>query len=54
MVRFIKVKCECRNEQVTSDCASMKVDCKVCNKRLVEPKGGKCVVVGGTIVGEME
>lgn len=54
MSKFMKVKCECGNEQVVFDSASTRVNCKVCNKRLVEPRGGKCAVVGGTIVSEMD
>lgn len=54
MVKFMKVKCECGNEQITSESASTRVKCRVCGKLLVEPKGGKAMVVGGTIVAEME
>ncbi|MEW5996859.1 MAG: 30S ribosomal protein S27e [Candidatus Micrarchaeota archaeon] len=54
MSRYMKVKCECGNEQVIFESASSRVGCRVCNKRLVEPRGGKCIVVGGTIVSEME
>ncbi len=54
MSKFMKVKCECGNEQVVFESASSRVNCKVCNKRLVEPRGGKCTVVGGTIVLEMD
>lgn len=54
MGKFMKVKCECGNEQVTSENAATRVKCRVCNKPLIEPKGGKAVVIGGTIVAEME
>jgi small subunit ribosomal protein S27e len=54
MGKFMKVKCECGNEQVTSENAATRVKCRVCNKPLIEPKGGKAVVIGGTIVSEME
>jgi ribosomal protein S27E len=54
MVKFMRVKCECGNEQMTSASAATKVDCNVCNKRLVEPRGGKAIVVGGTIVAEFD
>ncbi|HNT60567.1 MAG TPA: hypothetical protein PKJ97_01155 [Candidatus Bilamarchaeaceae archaeon] len=54
MAKFMRVKCECGNEQMTSETASTRVKCRVCGKPLVEPKGGKAVVVGGTIVAEMD
>lgn len=54
MSRYMKVKCECGNEQVIFENASLRVNCRVCNKRLTEPRGGKCAVVGGKIVSEMD
>lgn len=54
MAKFMKVKCECGNEQVTSATASTRVKCRVCGKPLIEPRGGKAIVLGGTILMEME
>lgn len=40
--KFIKVRCsKCKNEQITFGKSSTKVLCLVCNKVLLEPKGGK-------------
>ena len=39
--KFIKVKCECKNEQMVFERASTIVKCLVCDKVLAEPTGGK-------------
>jgi len=44
--KFIKVRCECKNEQNIFEKASTKVNCLVCNKPLAEPKGGKAKING--------
>ncbi len=41
---FVKVKCECGNEQITFSHASTSVKCSACGKLLVEPTGGKAKV----------
>ena len=39
--KFLKIKCKhCRNEQIVFNKASTEVKCLVCDKVLVEPKGG--------------
>ncbi|MGQ4833311.1 MAG: 30S ribosomal protein S27e [Candidatus Asgardarchaeia archaeon] len=42
--RFLKVKCECGNEQIVFNRSSTKVTCNVCGKVLVEPTGGKSII----------
>ncbi len=39
--KFIKVRCECKNEQIIFDKAAATIKCLVCNKVLAEPTGGK-------------
>ena len=42
---FLKVKClDCGNEQIVFDRAASKVQCVICGKTLVEPKGGKAEI----------
>lgn len=39
---FLKVKClDCGNEQIIFDRAASNVQCIICGKTLVKPKGGK-------------
>ncbi len=52
--RFFKIRCECGNEQVAFSHAAMTVKCLQCGKVLMEPMGGKAVIVSGTIVEEYE
>lgn len=48
--RFIRVKCpECGNIQVTFSHASTVVKCFKCGKILVEPSGGKAVIIAEVI-----
>lgn len=46
MSGFIKVACECKNEQVIFESASTQVKCLVCGKALATPTGGKARVLG--------
>jgi len=39
--KFIKVRCECKNEQVIFGKCASEVKCLVCGKVLAEPTGGK-------------
>lgn len=41
---FVKIKCECGNEQVTFTKASTAVICNGCGKTLVKPEGGKAKI----------
>ena len=55
MSNFIKVKCrECGGEQVTFTKPAMRVKCLKCGAILMEPTGGKGVLVGGEVVEEYE
>jgi len=44
--KFIKVRCECKNEQSVFNKASTRVNCLVCNKPLAVPTGGKADISG--------
>ncbi|MGB9719042.1 MAG: 30S ribosomal protein S27e [Candidatus Anstonellales archaeon] len=55
MSRFIKVRCkECSGEQVTFTHSTMQVKCLKCGAILMEPMGGKGVLVGGEVVEEYD
>jgi small subunit ribosomal protein S27e len=44
--RFLRVKCtDCENEQVVFGSASTHVQCVVCGRALVEPKGGRAKIL---------
>jgi len=42
--KFIKVKCECKNEQMIFDRPATVIKCLVCDKVLAKPTGGKLVI----------
>ena len=43
---FLKVKClDCDNEQIIFDRASSTVQCIICGKTLVSPRGGKSKII---------
>jgi small subunit ribosomal protein S27e len=44
--KFVKVRCECKNEQVIFNKAASEVKCLVCDKALATPKGGKANLIG--------
>ncbi|MFH1448367.1 MAG: 30S ribosomal protein S27e [Candidatus Micrarchaeota archaeon] len=46
MGRFLRVKCDCGNEQNIFGNASTEVKCLVCNKVLAEPQGSKALIKG--------
>ena len=46
MTGFIKVHCECKNEQVVFAKASTPITCLVCGKQLAKPTGGKASILG--------
>ena len=46
MSRFLRVKCECGNEQNVFGNASSIVKCQMCKKVLAEPHGSRAVVYG--------
>lgn len=46
MTSFIKVACECKNEQVIFAKASTPIKCLVCGKALAQPTGGKAAILG--------
>ena len=47
--KFIKVRCECKNEQIVFDRAATKVDCLVCGETLAESRGGKAKITARTL-----
>jgi len=46
MGRFLRVKCECGNEQNIFGNSSTVVKCMVCNRTLAEPTGSRAKVHG--------
>lgn len=42
--KFVKVKCECKNEQMIFEKTATKIECLVCGKVLAEPTGGKTLI----------
>jgi len=46
MSRFLRVKCECGNEQNIFGNASTEIKCLMCKKVLAEPRGSRAVVYG--------
>ena len=43
--KFLRIKCDdCGNEQIVFDHAVTPVKCLVCDKVLVEPRGGKAKI----------
>ena len=44
--KFLRVRCECKNEQVIFSRAASNVNCLVCNKPLAKPTGGSADVTG--------
>ncbi len=44
--KYVKVKCECGNEQVVFDHATTQVKCSKCKVVLVHPQGGKSLIHG--------
>ena len=43
--KFLKVRCECKNEQNIFEKCSTKVDCLVCGKPIATPQGGKAKLI---------
>ena len=48
--RFLRVRCECGNEQNVFGSPAMEVSCLVCAKPLLKPGGAKGVLAGKTKV----
>lgn len=44
--KFLRVKCECGNEQMIFGCTSTNVNCVMCKKLLAEPSGGHAAIHG--------
>jgi len=44
--KYLKVKCECGNEQNVFGNSAAKVTCLMCDKLLAEPTGGRARVYG--------
>lgn len=49
MSRFIRVKCECGNEQNIFGNAASEVKCLGCQKLLAVPRGGRVKVLGKVV-----
>jgi len=49
MSRFLRVKCECGNEQNVFGNASSKVLCNGCKKVLATPTGGRVKIMGKVV-----
>jgi small subunit ribosomal protein S27e len=49
MSKFLRVRCECGNEQNIFGNASMAARCLVCNRVLTEPSGSRAKVHGKII-----
>lgn len=47
--QFLKIKCNCGNEQYAFDRSSTIVKCEVCEETLVEPTGGLANIKGEVI-----
>ena len=45
--RFLRIKCECGNEQNVFGNASRKVKCLVCGSLLASPTGSRVSLAGG-------
>lgn len=44
---FLMIECpDCENEQISYSHASTKVECRICGKTLLEPRGGKAEIKG--------
>jgi len=43
--KFLRVKCECQNEQVIFGNASTEIKCIVCDKVIAEPTGGRTKIL---------
>ncbi|MCX6778056.1 MAG: 30S ribosomal protein S27e [Candidatus Micrarchaeota archaeon] len=49
MGRFLRIKCECGNEQNIFGNAASEVKCLACGKVVAKPKGSRAVVYGKII-----
>jgi ribosomal protein S27E len=47
--KFLRVKCECGEERIVFNRASMAVKCEKCEKVLLKPKCGKAFVTSKVI-----
>ncbi len=43
--KFLRVKCDCQNEQVIFGNASTEIRCVVCDKVIAEPTGGRTKIL---------
>ncbi|MBM3228879.1 30S ribosomal protein S27e [Candidatus Parvarchaeota archaeon] len=50
MSKFLRVKCECGNEQNIFGNATSEVNCLVCGSLIAKPTGARVRIVGGKIV----
>jgi ribosomal protein S27E len=51
--KYIKVRCNCGNEQIVYDRTTHKVECSKCKETLAEPQGGRANILG-KVVGAAE
>lgn len=50
MSRFLRVRCECGNEQTVFGNATTKVYCSSCGAQLTEPTGSRAKVIHGKVI----
>jgi len=43
--KFVRVRCECKNEQIIFDKAATDVKCLVCDELLAKSLGGKAKII---------
>jgi small subunit ribosomal protein S27e len=47
--QFMRVRCECKNEQIVFNKAATDVSCLVCDKLLAKSQGGKAKVLASVL-----
>lgn len=46
---FLRVRCECKNEQIIFERTATLVHCLVCNAVIAKPTGGKAKILARTL-----
>jgi len=50
MSKYLRIKCECGNEQNIFGNATSEINCLVCGATLAKPTGSRTQLVGGKII----